>query len=465
MSMQVGGEDRDQWGSKFGFIMAAAGSAVGLGNIWRFPYITGENGGGAFVLIYIACVVLIGVPLLLTEMGLGRLTGTSTVGSFLKTKANKFWMISPILALSVSFFVLTYYAVIGGWAVGYIFTTVFKVNINFAEFIANPSIVLPLFGVFMLLTIVIILGGISGGIEKASKFLMPLLFVLLLLVAARSLTLDGAMKGVKFYLYPDFSKVTGDTVLKALGQAFFSMSIGWGILITYGSYMPKKMSIVTSALWVGLMDSMVALLAGFMIFPAVFAFGMQPDQGATLVFQVLPTIFAQMPMGNLVGGLFFILLSVAALTSSISILEVPASYFIDEKKWDRKKAAWVVGILAFVVGIPSALSAIDGNFFNTITMPWFEGKTAIGFLDILDKIFGSLFIVIVALMTSIYSGWVLDINKLIENIAEGSPGFTKSYGGIIPSKVFKIMLKYVIPPVILLVLLNMVGLFGTFSGT
>ena len=465
MSIQVGGEGRDQWGSKFGFIMAAAGSAVGLGNIWRFPYMTGENGGGAFVLIYVLCVILIGVPLLFTEMGLGRLSGSSTVGAFKKTKANKFWMISPILALSVSFFVLTYYAVIGGWAVGYIFATVFKINIDFAAFIANPSIVLPLFGVFMLLTIVIILGGISGGIEKASKILMPLLFVLLILVSIRSLTLDGAMKGVRFYLVPDFSKVTGDTFLKALGQAFFSMSIGWGILITYGSYLPKKMSIVSSALWVGLMDTMVALLAGFMIFPAVFAFGMEPDEGPTLVFKVLPTIFAQMPMGNLIGGLFFLLLSVAALTSSISILEVPSSYFMDEKKWDRKKAAWVVGILAFVVGIPSALSAIDGNFFNTISMPWFEGKTAIGFLDILDKIFGSLFIVIVALMTSIYSGWIINVDDLIVNISEGSPGFSKPIMGIVPAKVFKIMLKFVIPPVILLVLLNMVGIFGSFSGT
>jgi len=465
MSMQLGDEGRDQWGSKFGFIMAAAGSAVGLGNIWRFPYITGENGGGAFVLIYIFCVVLIGVPLIFTEMGLGRLSGSSTVGAFKKTKANKFWMISPILALSVSFFVLTYYAVIGGWAVGYIFTTVFKINISFDAFIANPSIVLPLFGVFMLVTIVIILGGISGGIEKASKVLMPLLFVLLILVSIRSLTLDGAMKGVRFYLVPDFSKVTGDTFLKALGQAFFSMSIGWGILITYGSYLPKKMSIVSSALWVGFMDAMVALLAGFMIFPAVFAFGMEPDEGPTLVFKVLPTIFAQMPMGNLVGGLFFLLLSVAALTSSISILEVPASYFMDEKKWSRKKSAWVVGILAFVVGIPSALSAIDGNFFNTISMPWFESKTAVGFLDILDKIFGSLFIVIVALMTSIYSGWVINVDDLIVNISEGAPSFNKPILGVVPAKVFKIMLKFVIPPIILLVLLNMLGIFGTFSGT
>ncbi|MCF6359190.1 MAG: sodium-dependent transporter [Cyclobacteriaceae bacterium] len=463
MAAQAGGE-RDQWGSKFGFIMAAAGSAVGLGNIWRFPYITGQNGGGAFVIIYIFCVVLIGVPLLFTEMGLGRFAGSSTVGAFKNTKANKFWMLSPILALSISFFVLTYYAVIGGWAVGYIFTSVFNVDISFAAFVQNPTIVLPLFAVFMVLTVLIVLGGISGGIEKASKILMPMLFVLLLLVALRSMTLPGAMAGIEFYLIPDWSKVTPNTFLTALSQAFFSMSIGWGIMITYGSYLPKKANIITSGLWIGAMDAGVALLAGFMIFPAVFAFGMEPSQGPTLTFQVLPAIFAQIPFGNIVGGLFFLLLSVAALTSSISILEVPASYFMDEKKWSRKKSAWVVGILAFVVGIPSALTAIDGNFFNEMTMPWFQGATVTGFFDILDTVFGTFFIVVVALMTSVYVGWVLDINTVVKHISEGSEGFNKSYMGIVPSKVFVIMLKYIIPVVILLVLLNMVGLLGMFSG-
>ena len=188
-------------------------------------------------------------------------------------------------------------------------------------------------------------------------------------------------------------------------------------------------------------------------------------RGPTLVFQILPAIFSQMPMGNLIGGLFFLLLSVAALTSSISILEVPASYFIDEKKWSRKKAAWVVGGLAFVVGIPSALSAIDGNFFNTISMAWFGHETVSGFLDILDKIFGSLLIVIVALMTSIYCGWIINVDELIANIGEGAPSFTKPILGINPSVVFKVMLKYIIPPVILLVLLNMVGVLGFFAGT
>jgi len=463
MAMQV--DERGQWGSKFGFIMAAAGSAVGLGNIWRFPYITGQNGGGAFVLIYIFCVVLVGVPLLFNEMGLGRYAQSSTVGAFKRTGANKFWLIVPFMALSVSFFVLTYYAVIAGWAVGYIFVTLFDMNISFTQFAANPTIVLPLFAFFMILTIVIVLGGISGGIEKASKFLMPLLFVLLLAVALRSITLPGAMAGIKFYLYPDFTKVTGATFLTALGQAFFSMSIGWGIMITYGSYLPKGTNLISSGLWVGLMDTMVALLAGFMIFPAVFAFGKEPAQGPTLVFQILPDIFRSIPAGgNIVGALFFLLLTVAALTSSISILEVPAAYFMDEKKWSRKKAAWIVGIVAFVVGIPSALASIDGNFFNEVSLTVF-GVTKVGFMDILDFIFGSFFIVIVTLMTTIYVGWILDIKTVVSHIGDGSDLFNKPFLGIMPARIFTFFLRFVIPIVILLVLLNMMGLLGDlFSG-
>ena len=465
--MEISDEGRGQWGSKFGFIMAAAGSAVGLGNIWRFPYITGQNGGGAFVLIYVLCVVLIGIPMIFTELGLGRMSGVSTVGAFKKTGANKFWMLAPFLALSVSFFVLTFYAVIGGWAVGYIFVTLFDYEITFAAFQQNPAIVLPLFAVFMMLTIGIVLGGVSGGIEKASKILMPILFILLILISLRSVTLDGAMAGLEFYLIPDFSKITGITVLMALSQAFFSMSVGWGIMITFGSYLPKKSNLIESGLWVGFMDAAVALLAGFMIFPAVYALSDNPDPGAgpTLVFETLPKIFAAMPAGAVVGGLFFLLLTVAALTSSISILEVPASYFIDEKKWNRKKAAWVVGISAFVIGIPSALTAIDGNFFNTLTFPWFGGESITGWFDILDTIFGSFFIVIVALMTSLYAGWIIDYKKLIENLGKGNAMFAKPLiGSLTPAHVYGFMLRYIIPITILLVLLNMVGVLGFFAG-
>lgn len=369
MAVNVNSDNRGQWGSKFGFIMAAAGSAVGLGNIWRFPYITGENGGGAFVLVYLLCVILIGVPLLFTEMGLGRMTKKSTIGAFKDTGANSLYMgAGAILALAVSFFVLSYYGNIAGWTIGYIFKMLSGSEGTFAEFAANPAYTIPLMGVFVVVTVLIVLGGVSGGIEKAAKFLMPLLFVLITVVAIRGLTLDGAMEGVEFYMNPDFSKINANTFLVALGQAFFSMSIGWGIMITYGSYLPKNSNIVSSGVWVGFMDAGVALLAGFMIFPAVFAFGKDPSSGPALVFEVLPEVFNAMPGGAIIGGFFFLLLLVAALTSSVSMLEVPASYFMDEKKWSRKKSAWTVGIMLFLVGIPSALSLGGNEFFTNMSV-------------------------------------------------------------------------------------------------
>ena len=460
--MSVSTDNRGQWGSKFGFIMAAAGSAVGLGNIWRFPYITGQNGGGAFVMVYILCVLLIGVPLLFVELGLGRSTKKSTIGAFKDTGANKVWMgAGAILALGVSFFVLSYYGVIAGWTIGYVFKMLMGTTAGFDAFAANGTASIALLGTFMLVTILIVLGGISGGIEKAAKILMPILFVLIFIVAIRSLMLDGAMAGVEFYLKPDFSKITPNSILAALGQAFFSMSIGWGIMITYGSYLSKDSNLVESGVWVGFMDTAIALLAGFMIFPAVFAFGKSPEAGPTLVFQVLPDIFNSMPGGNIIGALFFLLLLVAALTSSISMLEVPASYFIDEKKWSRKKAAWVVGIAAFVFGVPSALSHGASDTFSSmsVTLPW--TNAIVGFQEIVDYFFGTFFIVVVALTTCLYVAWKLPIENIVTELSLGSQTF--KIGGF-ASKAFVFFIRFVCPTVILLVLLNMMGLFGMFSG-
>lgn len=460
MSLQTS-DNRGQWGSKFGFIMAAAGSAVGLGNIWRFPYITGQNGGGAFVLVYIFCVLLIGVPLLFTEMGLGRFTKKGTIGAFKDTGAGPFWMgLGAVLALMVSFFVLSYYGVIAGWTIGYVFKTLTGSTESFADFAANPMYTIPLLAVFILATILIVLGGVSGGIEKAAKILMPILFVLVFLVAIRSLTLDGAMAGVEFYLKPDFSKITANSILAALGQAFFSMSIGWGIMITYGSYLSKESNLVNSAIWVGFMDSAIALLAGFMIFPAVFAFGKSPEAGPTLVFQVLPEIFSSMPGGSIIGALFFLLLTVAALTSSISMLEVPSSYFIDEKKWSRKKTAWTLGILVFIVGVPSALSSGGAELFTDIHLRIF-GNSINGFMDILDYFFGTFFIVVVALVTCVYVAWKMPIENIVNELDKGSPEFK---AGSFASKTFVFFIRYVCPLVILAVLLNMMGVFGVFAG-
>lgn len=451
--------NRGQFGSKFGFIMAAAGSAVGLGNIWRFPYLTGENGGGAFVFIYLCCVLAIGIPLLFNEVGLGRMTGKNPIGAFKDTGSNKFWVIGAILSLCVSFFVTSYYGVIAGWTIGYIYTSLMGVELSFAEFTANPMIVLPLFVGFIGLNLLIVTKDISKGIEKASKILMPVLFVLVFVVIIRGVTLEGASAGLRYFLVPDFSKINAATFLKALSQCFFSMSIGWGIMITYGSYLSKNESIVKSALWIGVLDTTVALMGGLMIFPAVFAFGMEPNQGPTLVFQILPQIFAEMPGGNIVGAFFFLLLCIAALTSTISMIEVPGSWLIDEKKWSRKKAAWAVAIAAIVFGIPSALSKGANDTLTNMSIQ-FSGMTITSFMDIMDFIWGSFFIIIVSLFVCLYVGWVIGPAKIIAELSEGTPSFnTARFAGVTAAQVWSFFLRFICPLVIIIVILNQFNVF------
>ncbi len=448
-------ENRGQWGSGFGFIMAAAGSAVGLGNIWRFPYITGENGGGAFVFVYILCVLLIGLPLLLNEISLGRNSGKNPIGAIRSSGGNKFWQLAGVICVLVCFFVLSYYSVIAGWTIGYIFTELLNVPISFEVFQETPMYVIPLCFLFILITILIVVKGISGGIEKASIYLMPLLFLIIIFISIRSITLPGASEGIRYYLEPDFSKINGKVVLAALGQAFFSLSVGWGLMITYGSYLSKKNNAITSASWIVGMDTSVALMGGLMVFPAVFAFGKNPASGPALVFDVLPTVFDQMTGGAIIGALFFLLLFVAALTSSISMLEVPVAYLIDEKKWTRKKAAWTVGIAAMVLSIPSAISSIEGNIFNTMSLNFF-GIVKTGFFDLMDFFFGTVAVVVVCLMLSLYTGWVKSIQTYANELALGAPSFNGW------KRAFWIFfIKFVCPVVIFLVVLDLLGVFGT----
>lgn len=456
---------REQWGSKFGFVMAAAGSAVGLGNIWRFPYLTGENGGAAFVLVYIVCVVLVAMPMLINEIALGRLTGKNPVGAMQKLAGkgglSKMWIaLVGILPLIVTFVVLSYYSTIAGWTVGYIFTSLFSIKTSFSEFIANPNYVIPLGAFVILITASIVLGGVAGGIEKATKILMPMLFVLLIVVIFRSVTLPGASKGLEYYLIPNFSKINARVVLAALSQAFFSLGVGWGMMITYGSYLPKNQNIVSSSLWVGSMDTSIALLAGFMVFPAVFSFNQKPDEGVTLIFTVLANIFQQMPLGNIAGALFFLLLFFAAITSTISMLEAPSAYFMDQKKWSRKKAAWTVAIAAFLLGIPSALStgAVEGL---SVVQVNFLGVIKTGVMDIFDYGFGSLMMMLVVLTTCIFTGWFMNTNDLVAEIEQGLPSFkTGSILGIAPYKIWLVMIRFICPIIIGVVILNMFGVFG-----
>ena len=361
-------EIRGQWSSKLGFIFAAAGSAIGLGNIWRFPYVAGENGGAAFVLLYIFFVVVIGLPYMFAELALGRSAQKNPVGAIDSIKKGTRWKWVGLLGVLTGIGILSFYGVIAGWAFGYIFKSVTGNIGEFSDFVSNPILVLMLFAIFMLITTMIVYGGVKGGIERWSKILMPILFILLIGLIIYSNTLEGSGKGLTFYLQPDFSKITGRTMLAALGQAFFSLSLGMGLMITYGSYVSKKENLISSAGYIALFDTLIAVMAGLIIFPALFAMGESPAAGPSLVFVVFPKLFTQMPGGLIVGTFFFILLSVAALTSTISLLEVPVAYMVDEWKVKRKKIVWIVALVTYIVGIPSALSQGASDFFTDFSI-------------------------------------------------------------------------------------------------
>ncbi|MFH1939849.1 MAG: sodium-dependent transporter, partial [bacterium] len=373
---------RGNWGSQFGFIAAAAGSAVGLGNIWKFPYMTGRYGGAAFVLVYLLFVLLICIPIMNSELLVGRKSQKNAVGAFKVLAPGSPWFIVGVMGILAGFIILSYYSVIAGWAVAFIFKSgaYMAAGADHANIFVGSitSSVAPLIwhAIFMFMCIGIVAAGIEKGIEKYSKILMPLLVLIMLVLIIRSVTLSGAGAGLSFYLKPDFSKLTAEGVLAALGQAFFSLSLGMGCMITYGSYLKKDQDIPANSYWIAGTDTGIALLAGLAIFPAVFAFGLEPGAGPGLTFITVPAVFAAMgPVGHFFGILFFFLLTIAALTSAISLLEVVSAYFIDESKWDRKKAVWIMGIIIFLLGIPSSLG-----------LGIWSGVKILGGRDILDSL-------------------------------------------------------------------------------
>ncbi len=444
--------DRGEWTSKAGFVLAAAGSAIGLGNIWRFPYIVGENGGAAFVFLYLFFIIIIGLPYLLAELAVGRSVQKNPVGAIKALKPKTPWVFAGYLGVITGVGILSFYGVIAGWTFGYIFKMAFGQVHEFGTFVSEPLIVTLLFAFFMLITVSIVHGGIESGIEKWSKILMPILFVLLVGLIIYANSLEGSSEGLAFYLFPDFTKVTGKTVLAALGQAFFSLSLGMGLMITYGSYLSKKENLPTSAIYVALFDTMIAIMAGLIMFPAIFAMGGSPEAGPALVFIVLPQLFVKMPGGQIVGAIFFVLLSVAALTSTISLLEVPVAYMVDEKKANRKKVVWAAAAVIFVVGMPSALSQGASDFFTNFgVIPAFLAGP--DFLSQMDFLWGNFSLAFGALLLSIFVGWIWGGESAAEEIETGSPVFVKI------RRIWIFMIKYFVPVVVFLILLNLFGIF------
>ncbi|MGY3803433.1 sodium-dependent transporter [Pigmentibacter ruber] len=395
---------RAQWNSKIGFVLASCGATVGLGSIWKFPYVAANNGGGAFILIFTLITLTLGLSLLLAEIAIGRAASCGAVGAFRKL-GSKYWSIVGFIGVLCGFLVLSFYSVVGGWTIGYLLrsfdgrvmhgdlSTLEKI---FSNYVSNPIEPIVTHAIFLLLTLLIVMSGIQKGIERASKFLMPTLFFLIVFLIFRSLTLPNASIGLINFIYPDFSKVTTRMLVDALGLAFFSLSVGAGCMLAYGSYLDNKVKLKNSALWISFLTIISSVLAGLMIFPALTTFGLKPTAGPGLSYITMPVIFYNLPFGQIFAIAFFSLLVVASLTSAVSLLELTAIYFIDEFKMTRRKATSIISFFAFLIGIPVSLSfgvIADFKIFN------------LNFFELLDYITSNLLLPIGGIGISLFTGW------------------------------------------------------------
>ncbi|MGY3715503.1 sodium-dependent transporter [Sutcliffiella cohnii] len=447
---------QEHWKTKIGFIWAAAGSAIGLGAIWKFPYVAGTGGGGAFLLVFLLFTLFLGLPLLVGEFVIGRKAQSDAVSTYTKLAPNSKWNVIGKLGVFTSFLLLSFYSVVGGWIILYIIE-VFAGGLNglsqaeygplFGQVISKPFWTLLGQLLFMFITILVVSQGVQKGIEKASKIMMPALLVLFIVIVFRSLSLDGALEGVKFLLIPDFSKLTSESILFALGQAFFTLSLGVSVMVTYASYLPKTQNIPFSALSIVIINIVIALLAGLAIFPGVFSFGLEPDAGPVLIFAVLPAVFSQLPLGMFFFLAFLVLFLFAALTSAFSMIEIIVAAFTKKDNSKRKKTTWLVGILIFIVGIPSCLSygvMADVTIFD---------KT---FFDLFDFIVSNILMPLGALLLAIFIPLKVSKSELMEELRAGSN---------IRASIFNVwyyLLKYFTPVAIIIVFLDVIGVLKWF---
>ncbi len=414
-------QSREQWGSRLGFILAASGSAVGLGNIWKYPHMAGENGGGAFTIVYLICILIVGLPIVIAEFVLGRKTQLSPVGAFEKISPKSNWKWVGILGVASAFVILSFYGVVGGWTLKY---TLISLTGGFTKLAGNPDMSGSLFNsfitgslapviwqiIFMAFTIFVIVQGVKGGIEKWTKIMMPAILVILIVLMIRGLTLPNGMQALDFLFKPKFEDLTASSIVLALGHSFFTLSLGMGTMITYGSYLRRDQNLLSSALWVILLDTLIAMMAGVAIFATVFAMGADPGAGPGLIFVVLPTIFPKIAGGAVWGTLFFFLLFMAALTSAISILEVITAYFIDEKGWARKKATIIFGSVITVVGAFCSLSMGSFNITSFLDMSFF---------DIMDYLSSKYMLPIGGMLTAVFVLYRWGISNFIAEMVVG----------------------------------------------
>jgi NSS family neurotransmitter:Na+ symporter len=445
--------NREGFATSLGVIAATLGSAVGLGNIWKFPSLAGQNGGAAFILIYIICVFLVGLPVMISEFIIGRRSCANAVGSFKKLAPRQPWFLTGIAGVLAAFLIMFFYTDVAGWVYSYIFKSAAgtfaavrpgdTTNI-FNNFVGGLT---PIFWQWIVLVVIsiVIIAGVTRGIERMTKILLPILFILLLICDVRSLTLPGASAGLAFLFKPDFSKITWTVILTAMGLSFFKLSVGMGTMITYGSYFGKDENMPATGIRVMLADTLVSILAGLAIFPAVFAFGFKPDAGASLLFITIPMVFKAMPLGQLVTVLFFILAAIAATGAMISLLEVPVAYLVEEHRWKRVWATIVSALIMGIIGITATLStSVLANFKPLL------GKTI---FDLCDFASSNILLPVGGIFICLFVGWRLGKQVIVEEA---------SNGGLIRNqlllKVFTIIVQYIAPIAIIIVLLSGLGL-------
>jgi neurotransmitter:Na+ symporter, NSS family len=443
---------QEQWTSKIGFILAAAGSAIGLGAIWKFPYMAGTNGGGLFLLLFIILTLFVGAPILIAEFIIGRRAQKDAVRAYRLLAPKSPWYLLGYMGVLTSLILLSFYSVVGGWILSYLVRsfTGSLTNLSqqeygqlFEKIISHPLEVIVAQLAFMILTIWVVQGGVQKGIERASRYMMPALFILFVVLLIRSLTLDGAWEGVKFLLKPNFSTMSSETILLALGQAFFALSVGISVMVTYSSYLSKDENMAKSAFSVVGLNILISILAGLVIFPAVFALGFEPGAGPGLVFVVLPAVFNEMAFGELFLSIFLVLLLFATLTSAFSILEIVVASITRDKTEKRTIVSWSTGLFIFIVGVPSALS------FGMLSDVKLFGKTI---FDLSDYIVSNLALPLGALFISLFVGYTLPRNVVKEELEQGSKGI-----GIL-FDIWYLLIRFIVPIAIITVFLNKIGL-------
>jgi NSS family neurotransmitter:Na+ symporter len=457
----------NRWSSRWIFILAATGSAVGLGNIWRFPYLTGENGGGAFVLVYLFCVLMVGIPIMMAEILLGRRGRRNPVNTMhtlaVEEGLNPNWHLLGWLGIIAGFIILSYYSVIAGWTISFIFktgmgdfvgTNADQTTTIFSELVSSPGLLLFWHTVFMYLTIYVVSRGIKSGLEQAVKFLMPALFILLLIMVGYAMTTEKFFDGLNYLFIPDFDSLAdknlfSDIFLPALGQAFFSLSIGMGAIMVYGSYLSKESSITFNCFVITLADTSVAILAGVAIFPIVFTYGLEPAGGPGLIFISLPIAFGQMPFGTFFGCLFFILLMFAAWTSSISLLEPAVSWLVENRNMTRTKATYIAGFIAWLLGLLTVLS------FNHLAFEFsFAGMTKEnGLFDIFDILTSNIMLPLGGVLIAIFASWQMSRSSTVDELGLGD---STAYG------IWRFIVRYIAPLGVLVIFLNTMGFFELF---